>query len=232
VKIWRRQSEWDYSWIARLESPAEVILCSIYEYSRYALLSLPERISFDRNVVIAAVSHLLAVRHPDIGILKPILFLILHCPVRGNFPLDPYRVARRHARFDPETFLRRLDDFVNPPRLQRIRIPLDATKAKALHILAQRRKRSGFLSGPKRGAGARIRRAKTALKYLGALKLLQLMSAPEAIQFTEGILGRPLFPDESQWSRARRGAVQVLLPYHAEAALLVEALKNILAKST
>jgi hypothetical protein len=198
VKIWRRQSEWDYSWIARVGGPAEVILCSICEYSRFALQCLPEKIPIDKDkdCVLNAYSHLFAMRDPDLKSLGPILFLGLECSTRSNFLLDPYRLIRRVGRFDPETFLRRLDDF------------------------------SG-ISGPKRrGAGARVRQAKTALKTLGALKLLQLMSAREAIGYTDQLLGRPLFAHESQWSRARHTAEQVAAPYHAEAAVLLRAIKN------
>src|SRR5258708_39747479 len=75
----------------------------------------------------------------------------------------------------------------------------------------------------KRGAGARVREAKVSLKNLGALKLRHLMSAPEAIRYTEKILGRPLFAAESQWSRARKQAGKTLRPFHAEAAALLEA---------
>jgi hypothetical protein len=232
VKIWRKRSEWDYSWISVLESPAEIILCSIYEYSRYALLSLPERIPFqDKDCLLAVLRHLSRANTRGIESIGPILFLGIYLSARGNFPLDLYRVARRVVRLDPEAFLRRLDAFPHASGYQHIRVPTDATKAKALQILAARRKRGGSLSGPKRGAGSRIRQAKTAHKNLGALKLLQSMSAPEAIEYTRKILGRPLFITESQWSRARRAAEQMLRPYHVEAAVLLRIVKKNFGKS-
>jgi hypothetical protein len=159
--------------------------------------------------------------------IGPIFSLSIYSPAQFNFPLDPYRVARKQVRFDPETFLRLIDDFSNPLLYQNIQIhlPPDVTRARSENILARERKRfsSGPLAGPKRGAGARVRQAKVALKNLGALKLRHLMSAPEAIRYTEKILGRPLFAAESQWSRARKQAGKTLRPFHAEAAALVEA---------
>jgi hypothetical protein len=229
IKIWSRRSEWDYRWTGALRSPAEIILCSIFEHGRCALACLPERFSFPSREedLSSALPHLLVAAKSNI--VGPIFFLSIHCPPCFNYPLDPYRVARKQARFDPETVLRLIDDFSNPLLYQdiQIRLPPDAPRAVAENILAEMRKRfssgSGPLAGPKRGAGARVRQAKVALKNLGALKLRHLMSAPDAIRYTEKILGRPLFGAESQWSRARKHAEETLRPYHAEAAALLEA---------
>jgi hypothetical protein len=239
MKIWSRRSEWDYSWINVLKSSAEVILCFIYEHSRYALLSLPGSFPFppQGNFPVSALPHLFEAARANIvgpifflGIRWPLRFdppLDIPLPPRLNFPFDPYRVARTQARFDPETVLRSLDDFSNPFLCQdiQLRLPPDATRAQAEHILASARQHfsSGPLAGPKRGAGARVRQAKVALKNLGALKLRQLMSAQEAIKYTEETLGWPLFGAESQWSRARKAALETLRPYHAEAAALLAA---------
>jgi hypothetical protein len=226
VKIWSRRSEWDYSWTGVLKSPAEVILSFIYEYSRYALSRLPGSFSFpQQDFPLSALPHLLQPASPNI--IGPIFFLGTHCPASFNFPLDPYRVARKQVRFDPEMFLGMLDDFSDPLAYQniQIRLPPDATRARADHILARVRKQfsSGPLAASKRGAGARVRRAKVALKNLGALKLRHLLSAPEATRYTEKILGWPLFAAESQWSRARKQALETLRPFHTEAAALLEA---------
>jgi hypothetical protein len=230
IKIWSRRSEWNYNWTGALRSPAEIILCSIYEYSRYALLSLPGSFAFpsrEEDFPLSALAHLFTAAKANI--VGPIFFLSIHCPAQFNFPLDPYRVARKQARFEPETVLRLIDDFSNPLLYQdiQIRLPPDATRAMAGDILAEMRKRfssgSGPLAGPKRGAGARVRQARVALKNLGALKLRHSKSAQEAIGYTEEILGRPLFGAESQWSRARKAALETLRPYHAEAAVLLAA---------
>jgi hypothetical protein len=225
MKIWRRPSEWDYSWTAALKSPAEVILCSIFEYSRYTVQCLGERFSFpsgEEDLSHSMLPHLL--KAASSNILGPIFFLSIYSPARFNFPLDPYRIARKQVRFDPEMFLRRLEDFANPSAPDEIRLPVNATRKmyEAAWILAQIRKRFPQLP-VKRGAGARVRQAKVALKNLGALKLRHLMSAAEAIRYTEKIRGHPLFGAESQWSRARKAAEQTLRPYHAEAAVLLEA---------
>jgi hypothetical protein len=76
----------------------------------------------------------------------------------------------------------------------------------------------------KRGAGARIRQEQTDLKYLGALKLLEYMSAREASRHTEKAVGKSLFSKESEWSRAKARAQRTLAPYRKEAALLLQAL--------
>jgi hypothetical protein len=223
VEIWRRRSEWDYSWMGALKSPAEVILCSICEHSRYALACLPTSFSFPReDLSLSALPHLLVAANTNI--LGPIFFLGAQCPARFNFPLDPYRVARKQVQFDPEMFLRELEEFSLPRTPDEIRLPTNATMAmcKNMLTLAQIRKQYPQLA-VKRGAGARVRQARAALKNLGALKLRHLMSARKAIKYTEEILGQPLFGAESQWSRARKRARDSLRPYHAEAAALLAA---------
>jgi hypothetical protein len=152
----------------------------------------------------------------------------MECPESFNFPHDPYRVARRRTKaFDPEDFLGLLDSLSNPLlyRTVLIYLPSDATRARSGNILAAERNRSGSgsLAVPRRGAGARVRQAKTGLKALGALKLRSIMSAPEAIEHTAQSLGHPLYSFESQWSRAQKQARANLAPYHAEAAVLWEA---------
>ena len=197
MEIFSRRSEWDYSWINALKSPAEVILCSIYEHSRYALQCLPKGFSFpstEEDLSFSMLPHLLKAAS-SIG---PIFFLSIYGPAQFNFPLDPYRVARKQVRFDPETFLHALDEFSNPSTPDEIRLPLNATieMCKTSLILAQITKRYPQPQ-VKRGAGARVREAKVSLKNLGALKLRHLMSAPEAIRYTEKILGRFLLPNRN-----------------------------------
>jgi hypothetical protein len=181
------------------------------------------------------VAHLFAAK----SIVGPIFFfgtrwplgsdlpLDIPAPPRLNFPLDPYRVARKKATFDPEMVLCMLDDFSKPHLYQNIQIhlPPDATRAIGENILAGIRRQfsAGPLAGPKRGAGARVRQAQVALKYLGALKLRHLMSAPKAIRHTEKELDGPLFPTEPQWSRAIKHAEKTSRPYHAEASMLLAA---------
>jgi hypothetical protein len=227
VEIWKRPSEWDYSWLARVESPAEIILCSIYEHARYALACLPGSFSFPRgrDFSFSAIPQLVAAAN----IIGPIWFLGMECPDHFNFPHSPYRFARKQVKFDPEDFLGLLDSFSNPLVYRNIQIPIllpsDSTRAAGQNILAEEKKRSGssHRAAPRRGAGARVRREKVALKNLGALKLCSIMSAPEAIEHTAQTLDHPLFPTESQWSRAQKQARANLAPYHAEAALLWEA---------
>jgi hypothetical protein len=225
LKIWSRRSEWDYSWTDALKSPAEVILCSIYEHSRYALQCLLEGFSLpsrEGDLSSSALPHLLAAARTNI--LGPIYFLWAHCPACFNFPFDPYRVARTRVRFDPETALHELEEFCAPRTPDDIRLPINADRdtIKGALTLAQITKRHPQ-PAVKRGAGARVRQARAALKNLGALKLLEIMTAPEAIGHTEEALGQPLFGAESQWSRARKQAKANLGPYHAEATALMEA---------
>jgi hypothetical protein len=227
IKIWSRRSEWDYSWIKVLKSP-EIILCFVYEYSRYALLCLPSSFSFpskEEGLSFSMLPHLLQAAAANV--LGPVFFLLSYSPTQFNFPLDPYRVARKRVRFDPEMFLRLLDDFSFPSAPEEILLPVNVPKAVWETIWAQAQIRKRYPRPPvKRGAGARVRQARVALTNLGALKLQHLMSAPEAIRYTEKILRRPLFGAESQWSRARKHALETLRPYHAEAAVLLEASKE------
>ena len=223
IRIWSRQSEWDYSWVEKLPSPADVILCSIYEHARYALLSLPGSFSFPRG------EHLSAATLVAKGIGGPIFFLGMECPESFKFPHNPYRVARKRTKaFDPEDFLGLLDSLSNPLlyRNDLTYLPSDATRARSGNILATQRNRSGCgsLAVPRRGAGARVRQAKSSIKALGALKLRSIMSAPEAIEHTAAQRsGDPLFRFESQWSRAQKQARANLRPYQAEAARLWKA---------
>jgi hypothetical protein len=222
LKIWSRRSEWDYSWVNQLESP-EVILCSIYEHARYALLSLPGNVLFPREENLGAAT--LAAK----SIRGPIWFLGIECPASFVFPHNPYRVARNRAKaFDPQDFLGLLDSLSNPLlyRAVPVYLPSDATRARSGNILATQREcsGSGSVAIPQRGAGARVRRAKASLKALGALKLRSIMSAPEAIEHTAAQRsGLPLFCFESQWSRAQKQARANLVPYQAEAARLWKA---------
>ena len=223
VKIWSRPSEWNYRWTNRL-SVAETILCSIHEHSRYALACLPEQFSFPRGkeVPFSALPHLLGAA--DTNILGPIFFLLVHYPTPFNFPLDPYRVARKKVQFDPEIFLRELDEFSLPSAPDEIQLPLNATLAMCENILALAQMRKRYPQpAVKRGAGARVRQARTALKYLGALKLRSLMKTSKAIRHTEQALGQPLFSTESQWSRALKAAKANMCPFNAEAAVLLKA---------
>jgi hypothetical protein len=223
MEIWRRRSEWDYSWTAALACPAEVILCSIYEHARYALACLPGDFSFPRGKDSSPAAL------PHLAQAGAIWFLGMECPESFNFPHTPYRIARKREKFDPQDFLGLLDYLSNPLVYRNIqvevRLPPETTRAQAGNLLAAERKRfsSSSLAGPRRGAGARVRREKVALKNLGALKLRSTMTAPKAIEYTANSLGYPLFPVESQWSRALKQATANLAAYHAEAALLWEA---------
>jgi hypothetical protein len=223
MRIWKRRSEWDYSWVRQLQIPAEVILCCIYEHCRYALLKLPEDFAFPKDGINSgALPHLFA----DLKFVGPIFVLGASCPPKCNFPFDPYRAARKQIGIEPEALLELLDDFSDPRRYQEIAIRLSphATRVVSEDILAGQRKRfSGSLARPKRGAGARVRQGGVALKYLGAHKLRELMTAPEAMCHTAESLGEPLLATEAQWSRARKGARKNLAPYQAEAEVLLRA---------
>src|SRR5260221_3494066 len=96
----------------------------------------------------------------------------------------------------------------------------NTSRQKAEELLALTRNSLPWYERPRRGAGARIRVDKTALKDLGAMKLLEVMHAPEAMSHTEAFLGKPLFGHESEWSRARSRATERLWPYRKEAQAL------------
>jgi hypothetical protein len=234
MNIWKRPSEWDYSWLASV--PVEVRLCRIYEYARYALLSLDPEFVFPQSLPPGASPHLLAAP------LGPILFLGCFCPT--NFPSAPYRYARSHWKFepdilvslglcnpfavprwtfDPEMMVAMIEGYCDPllERTQHCIVPKDATaKQLSEKLLAQ----LPAQARPKRGAGARLRQDKTDLRCLAALKLLSIMSAPEAIKHTEAVLlERPLFYTESEWSRAKGRALRNLAPYQTEAEALFRA---------
>jgi hypothetical protein len=209
-----------------------VHLCRIYEYCRYALLLLEGSILFPKAISPAVLPQLL--RASDI--VGPISFLGFNCPAL-HFPEMPYRRARElwkptremlwifglklNWRFDPEMLVAMIEWFANPlvPSEQKLELilPEYANRRLAEDLLSQVRKKL------KRGAGARIRQDKTALKYLGATKLLAVMSVPEAIEHTERVLGHPLFFNESEWSRAKGRALQNLQVFHDEALLLQQA---------
>jgi hypothetical protein len=48
------------------------------------------------------------------------------------------------------------------------------------------------------------------------------MNAPQAIKHTALALGKPLFNNESEWSRAKARAQSTLAPYREEAAFLLK----------
>jgi hypothetical protein len=107
----------------------------------------------------------------------------------------------------------------------------NTSRQKAEKLLVEARNSLPSYERPKRGAGARIRQDKTALKDLGALKLLEGMHAPEAMRYTEEFLGKPLFGHESQWSRARSRAKANLsyrygCSFREEARVLHRAMSN------
>jgi hypothetical protein len=199
----RHRIEWDYSWLADL--PGEVSLCCVYEYCRYALLSINSSFVFSKSIPPARAIYLIRLHPNSFGAAT---YFSSHYPASLRFPQMPYLRARELFAFDPQSALSIIDgsqyDFGHKLEL---RLPPSATsRQKAIELLAEARNDLPPCERPKRGAGARIRQDKTALKDLGALKLLEVMHVPEAMRHTEGFLGKPLFAHESQWSRARSRA--------------------------
>jgi len=233
-----RRSEWDFSWLETF--PAEVSLGCIYEHARYALISIDRSFLFPKRIRGAAMPYLLPACH----ILGPAFFLGCFCPT--NFPQMPYRDARERWKFDPamlwalglgtrwtfdpKLLVELIEDYSDPlvpiERKLELCVPINASRKQLESLLAQARNELAPALRPKRGAGARIRQDKTALKHLGATKLLEVLTAPAAIKHTEEVLGRPLFHTEAEWSRAGTRVRKNLEPYRAEAALLHQALSE------
>jgi hypothetical protein len=244
--IFTRRSEWDYSWLK--DSPAEVSLCHRYEHARYALLhAAPDsRFVFPKDLPFGAIPHLFSPK-PNMG---PIFYLATCLPEKVKFPQMTYREARKLFTFDPERLVATIEEFCTAerPTLEKLEfylrlslsekdldlpahlkanppVPLLGAIEKAQAVLTQLKSQPPPPL-PKRGAGARIRQERTALKCLAAAKLLDSMKALKAITHTAETLGRPLFNNESEWSRARKRARKALEPYHAEANILCQALSE------
>jgi hypothetical protein len=204
VNIFTRRSEWDYNWLK--DFPSEVSLCHRYEHARYALLcAAPDpRFVFPRDLPFGDNQFLWG----------PVLCLLHGLPEKIKFPQMPYRDARELLDCQPETLAAMIDEFSHPAvqNEQTLTLPSkEINRQQAEEIIAR------FKRHLKRGAGARIRQERTDLKYLGATKLLDSMKALEAIAHTAEALGRPLFSNESEWSRAQKRARTTLEPYYEEA---------------
>jgi hypothetical protein len=214
VNIFTRRSEWDYDWLKGV--PSEVSLCHRYEHARYALLRVANdpQFVFPRNPPFGANEYL----------WKPIFCLLYWLPEKVKFPQMPYRDARNLLDCQPETLVAKIEDVWAVETEQKLAMPINVTRQEAEEMLAQHRRTLPTTLRPKRGAGGRIRQERTDLKCLGATKLLSLKTAPYAIALTTEALGRPLFKNESEWSRAQKRARTTLEPYCAEAADLYQAL--------
>jgi hypothetical protein len=225
VRIFSRRREWDYNWLK--DFPAELSLARHYEFARYALLRVANdpQFVFPDGLPFGAMPYLVANK----AILGPILSLAANLAAKVKFPQMIYREARELLTVNPATLAAMIAEFSNAerPTQQKVNTYLRSGAAeKAAEVLAQLDAKSPAPK-PKCGAGARNRREQTDLKYLGATKLLDSpMIAPDAIVLTTDTLGRPLLANESEWSRARRCADKILEPYHAEAAVLWQALSE------
>jgi hypothetical protein len=204
-----------------------VSLCRFYEHARYALLSTAADplIIFPSIFPAGAFPHLHAAKQ----ILGPTFCLVCFLPAKVKFPQMPYRQARKLLPGDPQTLSAIIEEFcaAETPTYEKLEFyVLAGAFEKARELVAQLNELKAKPPSPlpKRGAGARIRQERTDLKYLGATKLLRCMTAPEAERHTEEALGKPLFGNESEWSRAKARAQRTLAPYRAEAALLCKAL--------
>jgi hypothetical protein len=221
VRIFTRRKEWDYSWLR--DFPAEVSLCHRYEHARYALLRAANdpQFVFPSDLSFGALPQLFATKET----LGPIFSLASCLPAKAKFPQIPYRQARELLTVNPAALIAEFCTAALPTQ-QKVNFYVQiGAGEKAADVLAQL-KALPTPPSPKRGAGARIRQESTALKYLAATKLLDSMTAPEAITHTAKTLDQPLFNNESEWSRARKRARKALEPYHAEAAVLWQALSE------
>jgi hypothetical protein len=182
-----------FSWLEAL--PAEVSLGCIYEHARYALISIDRSFLFPKRIPLAAMPHFLQAWN----ILGSTFFLGCFCPM--NFSQMPYRDARKrwkfdpamlwalglgtHWTFDPKVLVDVIEWYSDPlvpiERKLEFCVPFNTSRQQLEDLLAQVRNKLAPALRPKRGAGARIRQDKTALKHLGATKLLDLMTAPAAI---------------------------------------------------
>jgi hypothetical protein len=215
VKIFTRPSEWDYSWLDSFRT--EVSFCCFYEYARYALLVAAPNSQFVFPTF-GAGPYLWG---PILELWGPILCLSYGLPEKVKFPQMPYREARKFFTVDSETMSATIEVFSHRAAQSKETLVIshkEINRQQAEEILAQFKRRH-------RGAGARIRQERTDLKCLGATKLLDCMTAPDAIAHTIEALGRPLFKNESEWSRAQKRARTTLEPYCAEATDLYQALR-------
>ena len=66
------------------------------------------------------------------------------------------------------------------------------------------------------GGQAEIRLLKADLRYLGALRLLSHMNVREAIRYSRGELGVPLYAHPSRWSSAKGAATRIVESFQNE----------------
>jgi hypothetical protein len=66
------------------------------------------------------------------------------------------------------------------------------------------------------GGKAAIRQMKNQLRYLGAFRLLEVMSAKKAAEHTKKVLGKPLYDHAAHWSRAKTKARSIIQSFEEE----------------
>lgn len=216
MDIFTRPSEWDYSWLN--EYPSEASLAHLYEYARYALLVAAPDPRFVFPDCFGAGPYQWG---EILELWGPLLCLLYDLPKKVKFPQMTYREARQFLACG-ETTTATIEVFSQRAVQSEQKLAIhykEVNQQQAEDILA-RLKRPHTC-----GAGARIRQDRTDLKCLGATKLLDCRTAPDAIALTADILGRPLYKNESDWSQARKRACAILEPYRVEAADLYRAFR-------
>jgi hypothetical protein len=236
------QADWDFSW---LSDKHVVTVARHYECAREAVieadLALPNKRFPEPPLDELYFQHKWTPEN-NRYVLGPIWDFRFKWPGPRRFPLSPFQL-----------FARELDDLAEFSRglefgwrmyhgkydLVSIHVPAELSLEEATKYFAEEYTRHGYCL-PQRGAGARVRQYKTALKYLGATRVLNHLSrqhglsgnrrhlsskaghltwsslVAEAKVFTSEVLGEPLLGSDYEWAKAQRIIGEILGEYQPE----------------
>jgi hypothetical protein len=236
------QKEWDFGELLKSAKLAEVRFCHRYEFGREALdyiSCLAAHSEFSLGEVAVLLEHL------NISLKFSFYTYYFRAFKKGVWLKVPYfELPREFRAMVQESETARLSTLIDPLyKLDRgpvkdidLVIPLNASRTilcecfaayLEVHFPDLRPAQSlGNDALPKEGGEAEIRRLKTELRSLGALRLLRHFSINEAIRQTKRLSGQPLYSSPPSWSVAKKRADKLIKLLHADLSSLIRLLSS------
>jgi hypothetical protein len=229
-----REEEWNFEELLKRCNSQEVHFCYLYEFGREALdydwllakskLSLGEVAMFHKAPNALTERFVFYTHYFHFGQLQEGIWLKV-----PYFDL-PAQFRTMIASFEKERLSRLIDARWRanrgPFQVIKLAIPLRASHAYISACFAAflevnfptpdiaKAQEDDLL--PKQGGKALIRQWKTALRSLGAFRLLKGMSIEQAMVVTKRVLQRPLYNNPPSWSAAKKWARQVMESFEAD----------------
>jgi hypothetical protein len=241
-----KQTEWDFAWAKKL-TWNELKCCSDYEFGR-EIQTLRDGVLQWREKVQANSFKGLHDISWKIGCLG---FVRICCsfpewPREPVGSIDPKTLSERVKQLGYQAPISEWDlkekqntealagiidpewaYWDTPASLILLRIPENCTHEELRNCFAAYLK-TNFPQQAKRGGQSRpVSKWRADLKALGAYRLLKVMTADEAGNYTQDLCGKALYENESQWSTARTRTERLILEYEKDANEVIERQKRL-----